>query len=98
MKYTFNYQLIRRGEQHPVKGDTVELREDEKNADHLIPNVGDYVYLQEHFGDKTPLAGRVKTRLFSYSNARYPDKKTCHINIVLEEPEPGVWETLRSSD
>ncbi|WP_169338650.1 hypothetical protein [Modicisalibacter luteus] len=98
MKYTFNYQIIRRGEARPMKGETVELREDEKTGQHLIPNVGDYVQVQQHFGDTKPLTGRVKTRLFEYSNAIYPDRNTCHINIVLEEPEAGVWERLSSSE
>ncbi|SFH70653.1 hypothetical protein [Modicisalibacter xianhensis] len=98
MKYTFNYQIIRRGEERPVKGDTVQLREDEKTGQHLIPNVGDYVQVQKHFGDKTPLMGRVKTRLFNYSNAIYPDRNTCHINIVLEEPEEDVRERLSSNE
>lgn len=98
MKYTFNYELIRQDEDHPIRGNTVELSEDEKTGQHLIPNVGDYVQVQAHFGDTEPLTGRVKTRLFKYSNAIYPGKNTCHINIVLEEPEASVWERLSSSE
>jgi hypothetical protein len=95
MKYDLNYQHLPKGHARPVdQGPTVAVSVDE-NGFALIPNVGDFVSLDNSMNDKASFRGRVKTRAFYYIQGRgdSPDSAYCHINIVVEETDDD-WGAL----
>jgi FAD/FMN-containing dehydrogenase len=90
MRYSINYQLLPKGELGPRDdGTTIDIDTGKTDEQVILPNVGDYVNLDNSGTDKTSLNGRVRSRAFFYAGDGY-----CHINIVVEETEGEEWSKL----
>ena len=89
MKYILNYQYLPIGVARPQDdGMTVRVEVDEKGFA-LLPNVGDFVHLDNSMNDMASFSGRVRSRRFSYIQ----DKEflaSCGINIVVEEADDDL--------
>ncbi|WP_321530343.1 hypothetical protein [uncultured Desulfuromonas sp.] len=87
MKYSIDYQYLRKGAARPSDdGEVVGIQADDKNSLVLLPNVGDYVHIDNSTdgGRRADFSGKVKSKLFNY--VRISEEKVfCHINIVVEE-------------
>jgi hypothetical protein len=89
MKYFLNYQYFPNGAARPSDdGQTCRVEVDETGFA-LLPNVGDFVNLNNSMGDMASFHGRVKSRLFSYVQGgdEDRDKDACMICIVVEETD-----------
>lgn len=60
---------------HPVKAEELVL----------LPNVGDYVHVDNSVRGGESFSGKVRSKLFSYVVTN--DQQFCHINIVVEEDD-----------
>ena len=83
MRYDLNYQQIRKGAARPDdEGTTVEI--DIKADGHVVlPNVGDYVSIDNSGTDMGSVRGRVRSRLFRYIGKA----DVCYVNIVVEDTD-----------
>lgn len=90
MKYGVNYQYLPKGSTRPQdEGVTVDISDiSDKGGFVLIPNVGDYVNLDNTMNDMASFAGKVKSRLFSYIG------DYCYVNIVVEQADTDDWGAL----
>jgi hypothetical protein len=88
VKYFMNYQHMTKGAARPQDdGTTVEVEVDEKGFP-LIPNVGDFVSLDNSSNDMASFKGKVRSRVFRYLGGRDPKTDaSCLINIVVEETD-----------
>jgi hypothetical protein len=87
MKYHVNYQYLPKGASRPVDdGTTVELSVDESGFA-LLPDAGDFVALDNSMNDMASFHGKVKSRLFSYTQGKDVSLASCIINIVVEETD-----------
>lgn len=94
MKYHVNYQYLPKGKSRPTDdGLTVNLSVDESGFA-ILPNVGDYVQLDNSMNDMASFNGRVKSRAFFYIQGKDPALSGCSINIVVEETDDDVWAEL----
>jgi hypothetical protein len=88
MIYTVNYQYLPKGRERPSDdGATVEVEAADKGGFALIPNVGDYVHIDNSTTGGSKFQGKAKSRMFSYMG------NFCHVNIVVEETDVD-WGTL----
>ena len=96
MNYTINYQYVdEHGGQPSDDWNVVRIRLDEL-ASALLPNVGDYVVIDNP--NDTSLnagfSGKVRSRLFHYLGDRTGD--ACIINIVVQHTGDDVEMLIRS--
>jgi len=87
MQYNIDYQFLPKGAKRPVDdGEIVGIEATDKSGVVVLPNVGDYVHIDNSIdGDKrSSFSGKVLSRLFNYT--RTGDSKVyCFVNIVVEE-------------
>lgn len=87
MKYEIDYQYLAKGAQRPQdNGEVVGIEATDESGTVVLPNVGDYVEIQNAADGKqrSSFAGKVRTRLFRYT--RVPGGEVvCQVNIVVEE-------------
>jgi hypothetical protein len=97
MKYSLNYQYLPKGPARPRDdGQTCRVEVDETGFA-LLPNVGDFVNLDNSMGDMASFRGRVKSRLFSYLQGEdgHRDLDACMIFIVVEETDDDWGQLLK---
>jgi hypothetical protein len=89
MKYYLDYQQIDKGALRPKdEGTTIEI-DIQQDGHAILPNVGDYVSIDNSGTDMANVSGKVRSRLFRYTG----QPQTCHINIVVEETDDN-WGKL----
>lgn len=94
MKYSVQYQYRPQGNQRPLDdGELVPFHIDETTKLALLPNVGDYVQIGESEENLGAVRGKVGSRLFSYIQIG-TGEVFCSINIVLDQCDDNVWQTL----
>lgn len=86
MKYGIDYQYLAKGAQRPQDdGETVGIEATGERGIVVLPNVGDYVEVQNGADGKqrSSFTGKVRSRLFRYT--RTPaGEVVCQVNIVVE--------------
>ncbi|HIF9101667.1 TPA: hypothetical protein ACX6PR_002588 [Photobacterium damselae] len=96
MKYSIEYQYLPKGNTRPCDdGEIVGIKADDQSGVVILPNVGDFVDINNHSSahGHESFSGKVKTRLFNY--LRTPDDEIyCHVNIVVEEDPETNWGSL----
>ena len=88
MKYGIDYQYLPKGAGRPIDdGEIVGIHATDESGVVVLPNVGDYVSIDNSVdgGKRSAFAGKVRSRLFNY--IRTPDDVFCHLNIVVEEDD-----------
>ena len=97
MKYGVNYQYLPKGHIRPLDDGTLLDIPSEDETLTLLPNVGDFVSLDQSIPAATMLGmvsfhGRVKSRVFRYVLANEKEQ-WCQINIVVEQTDDD-WGAL----
>ncbi|EIE1218942.1 hypothetical protein ACTBAC_000465 [Vibrio parahaemolyticus] len=96
MKYSIEYQLMAEGASRPSDdGDVVGIEASDESGLVILPNVGDYVDVNNHSDGegRASICGVVKTKLFRY--IRIPNGEMfCHVNIVVQEDKDIDWGSL----
>jgi len=88
MKYYVEYQYLPKGAHRPLDdGRVVDIQLTEPGEIALLPNVGDYVSIDNsaHSELSKGFSGKVASRLFRYIN--HDAGKNCCINIVVAEDD-----------
>lgn len=89
MKYFIDYQYLPKGAARPLDdGEAVGIEATDQGGFALLPNVGDYVHIDNSTdgGKRTAFSGKVRSRLFNYLRASDADVN-CIVNIVVEETD-----------
>jgi hypothetical protein len=87
MKYSIDYQYLAKGATRPSDdGEVVGIQTDDEAGPVILPNVGDYVHIDNSSdkGQRSAFFGKVRSKLFNYIRIS-DDEVTCGINIVVEE-------------
>lgn len=95
MKYSINYQFMPIGASRPLDdGEIISIELNDMNNFGLIPNVGDYINIQnQEINSSVLTSGQVKSKYFNY--IKNPIDTYCLINIVVQEiPDDEVWGRL----
>lgn len=86
MKYSVDYQYMDPPGTRPQDdGEIVGIQFSSEEGSALIPNVGDYVHIDNSAdgGERSSFSGKVRSRLFTY--IRTPGDIFCHVNIVVQK-------------
>lgn len=98
MKYTIDYQYMPSGSSRPIDDGEIVTIEALDTDGHtvIIPNVGDYVYIDnsQDGGERSDFSGKVRSRLFRYIRTSETEV-FCHINIVVEETADDFGELVK---
>lgn len=89
MKYFIDYQYLPKGAARPQdEGEIIGIEATDESGVVILPNVGDYVQIDNSAdgGKRSSFAGKVRSRLFSYIRASGIGKH-CIVNIVVEEDD-----------
>lgn len=85
MKYYIDYQYMPKESARPLdNGEAVAI---ETDGAAVIPNVGDYIHIDNSSDPdgRVSFSGKVKSRLFRY--IRVGNEMTCGVNIVVAEDD-----------
>ena len=96
MKYSVDYQYLPQGSTRPQdEGEVVGIEATDKSGFFVMPNVGDYVLIDNSSdgGERVNFKGKVKSRLFRY--IRCEEEVNCLINIVVEETNDDFGELVK---
>lgn len=96
MKYGIDYQYLPKGAVRPVDdGEIVGIEATDESGVVVLPNVGDYVSIDNSAdgGERSVFSGKVRSRLFRY--IRTPDDVFCQVNIVVEEDEDDWGQLIK---
>lgn len=88
MKYFIDYQYLRKNAARPSDdGQVVGIEVSDAGGFAVIPNVGDYVQVENSAdpNGRSSFSGKVRSRLFTY--IRGGGQITCGVNIVVEEDD-----------
>jgi hypothetical protein len=89
MKYGIDYQYLPKGAQRPLDdGEVVGIEATDERGAVVLPNVGDYVEIQNAAEEvqRSSFSGKVRSKLFRY--VRIPNGEIfCQVNIVVEETQ-----------
>lgn len=86
MKYGIDYQFLAKDASRPTDdGEIVGIEATDTTGTVILPNVGDYVNIENSAdgGARSSFSGKVRSRLFTY--IRTQDEIFCNVNIVVEE-------------
>lgn len=86
MKYGIDYQFLAKGADRPTDdGEIVGIEATDETGTVILPNVGDYVHIDNSAdgGERSSFSGKVRSRLFTY--IRTANDVFCNVNIVVEE-------------
>ncbi|MDM8009896.1 MAG: hypothetical protein QUV08_02920 [Parasphingorhabdus sp.] len=89
MNYGIDFQYLAKGDLRPTDdGEIVGISATDKTGSVILPNVGDYVQIDNSMdgGQRSHFSGKVRSRLFSYTRIS-DDEVFCGINIVVEETD-----------
>jgi hypothetical protein len=93
MRYSVEYQYLEKGAQRPTDdGEVVGIRANDEAGLVILPNVGDYVHIDNSSSARASFNGKVKSRAFFYIGSS--ESISCHVNIVVEETEESEWAKL----
>ena len=97
MKYRVDYQHLPKGSPRPIDdGEIVTIDVEDSSGDTvMVPNVGDYVTIDNSpdGGERSSFTGKVRSRYFRY--IRSTDEIFCHINIVVEETDDDFGKLVK---
>lgn len=94
MQYDVNYQYLPKGADRPIDaGSALHQHPAKAGEPFVLPNVGDYVTMNNEDAGGENFSGRVKSKLFLY-HVLSSGKQSCGINIVVEEIDDDVWGQL----
>lgn len=96
MKYSIEYQFLSKSDLRPWNvGEIVAIHSDDQLTIILLPNVGDFVSIDNSWDhrQRASFFGKVKSKLFKYIRVNQ-DEILCQINIVIEEDEGINWNSL----
>lgn len=89
MKYFVDYQYMPKGAARPADdGEVVGIEATDKSGVVILPNVGDYVQIDNSIGGdkRSSFDGKVQSRLFRYIGAGDTGvEPSCLVNIVVAE-------------
>lgn len=89
MKYFVDFQQMPKGAGRPLdEGEVVPIEISASNDPALIPNVGDYVQVENSMyrGEaRASFTGKVRSRLFRYICTN--DESNCAVTIVVEDTD-----------
>ena len=89
MKYNIAYQYIPEGSPRPHDdGQIVPIEATDESGMVLLPNVGDYVQIDnswKRIGDHATFSGKVRSRIFRYVFTE--EKSFCQVDIVIEDTD-----------
>lgn len=88
MKYYVDYQYFPKGASRPIdNGEVVPLEIGAGGDPSLLPNVGDYVHIDNSMfkGTRVGFSGKVRSRFFRYICAE--GLASCAVCIVVEETD-----------
>ncbi|WP_082638921.1 hypothetical protein [Lysobacter antibioticus] len=95
MKYFVDFQRMPKGALRPLdEGEVVPLKISAGSDPSLLPNVGDYVLIDNSMyrGEgRSSFTGKVRSRLFRYICAN--EESNCAVTIVVEDTDDD-WEKL----
>ncbi len=94
MMYFIDYQYLPKGASRPVdNGEVVPIEISAKGDPALLPNVGDFVHIDNSmYGqDRVSFSGKVRSRLFRYICSK--DETNCAVTVVVEQID-HEWEKL----
>ena len=94
MQYGIDYQFFPKGASRPSDdGEVVGIKATDSTGTVILPNVGDYVQIDNSHdgGERSSFSGKVRSRLFRY--IRTSDDVICQVNIVVEEDD-DEWNRL----
>jgi hypothetical protein len=97
MKYRIDYQQLPKGAGRPVDdGQIVDIEATDKSGVVLLPNVGDFVHIDNSLdgGQRSSFKGRVRSRMFSYIRGS-DDEVFCAVNIVVEETDDNWGQLIK---
>ena len=97
MKYSIDYQYLSKGSSRPSDdGEVVGIQADDSSGVVLLPNVGDYVHIDNSTdgGQRAAFSGKVKSKLFNYIRVS-EDEVHCIINIVVEETDDDWGQLIK---
>lgn len=86
MRYGIDYQFLAAGASRPTDdGEIVGIEATDQTGTVILPNVGDYVYIDNSAdgGERSSFQGKVRSRLFSY--IRSHEDVFCYVKIIVEE-------------
>ncbi len=87
IKYSVDYQHLPTGSQRPVDdGEIVNIEATDQSGVVILPNVGDYVQIDNSIdkGERSSFSGKVRSRLFRYIRSS-DDEVLCLVNIIIED-------------
>lgn len=88
MKYGIDFQFLAKGAARPTDdGEIVRIEATDETGTVILPDVGDYVHIDNSAdgGERSRFFGKVRSRLFSYIRSR--NDVYCGVNIVVEETD-----------
>jgi len=88
MNYYVDYQYLPKGASRPIdNGEVVPLDITAGGDPSLLPNVGDYVHIDNSLfkGARVGFSGKVRSRYFRYLCAE--DLANCAVTIVVEQTD-----------
>jgi hypothetical protein len=97
MKYSIDYQYLSKGASRPSDdGEIVGIQADDKNGTVLLPNVGDYVHIDNSMdgGKRSEFSGKVRSRLFNYLRIN-EEEVHCSVCIVVEATDDDLSKLLK---
>jgi hypothetical protein len=86
MKYFVDYQYLPKGAARPVdNGEVVPIEISAKGDPAFLPDVGDYVHIDNSiFGEnRASFSGKVRSRYFRYICSK--GERNCAVNVVVEQ-------------
>lgn len=89
MKYHIDYQYMPKGAARPSDdGEVVAIEASDAAGTVVLPNVGDYVHIDNSSdgGERAAFSGKVRSRLFRYIRVNEQEVH-CSVNIVVEETD-----------
>lgn len=94
MQYGVNYQYLPKGADRPIDaGNALHPHPAQAGEPFVLPNVGDYVNMENSDVGGERFFGKVKSKLFLYT-VLANGTQHCGINIVVEETDDNVWGQL----
>lgn len=89
MKYGIDYQFLAKGAARPIDdGEIVGIQATDETGTVILPNVGDYVHIDNSMdgGRRSNFSGKVRSRLFTYIRTS-DDELFCSVNVIVEESD-----------
>ena len=96
MKYFVDYQYLPKGAARPIdNGEVVPIEISAGRDPAILPNVGDYVHIDNTiFGeDRKSFSGKVRSRYFRYICSK--EETNCTVNVVVEQTDEDFGKLVK---